>query len=153
MTRIAAVIALLVVATSILAAGPKKIHIVYMGGNDCPPCRAWRANELPKLQQIESFKRTRFSYVEKLIHSGVPPSLFLPSEVKPYKDKLDAASNGLVGSPQVAILVDGEIYDYYFGTRTAADMDRMLRAIYGGKPYPFKRCLKRKTQETCAVRA
>ena len=134
-------------------AEPPKVHIIYMGGNDCPPCRAWRAQELPKLEKTEAFKRVKFSYVEKLIRSGVPPSIFLSSDVKPYKDQLDEASNGIVGSPQTAILVDGKVYDYYFGVRKAKDMERMLNAIHDGKAYPFARCLKRETQTRCKVAA
>ena len=26
------------------------VQLVWMGGNDCPPCVAWRRDELPKLQ-------------------------------------------------------------------------------------------------------
>jgi len=135
------------------AAADHKIHMIYMGGNDCPPCRAWRATELPKLKEMEAFKRTQFVYVEKLIGSTVPPSLFLPSEARPYKDILDAAANGLIGSPQTAIIVDGKLYDYYYGSRAAADIERMLKAIYDGKPYPFPRCLKRESASKCATKA
>lgn len=145
-------IALALVASSAVAAD-HKIHMIYMGGNDCPPCRAWRATELPKLKEMEAFKRTQFTYVEKLIGSTVPPSIFMPSEAKPYKDMLDTASNGIVGSPQTAIIVDGKLFDYYYGTRKAAEIEQMLRAIYDEKPYPFPRCLKRETASKCAKKA
>jgi hypothetical protein len=131
-------------------AAEKNIHIVYMGGKDCPPCRAWRATELPKLQKMAAFQRVRFTYVEKLIKSPVPPSLFLPSEVVPYKDQLDTASNGIIGSPQTAVMVDGKVYDYFWGVRNASDFEGMIKAINEGKPYPFNRCVKRKSQSECA---
>ncbi len=143
----------LLVACPLAAGADHRIHIVYMGGNDCPPCRAWRATELPKLEKMEVFKRGQFTYVEKLIKSGVPPSLFIPAEVRPYKDQLDEASNAMIGAPQTAIFVDGKVYDYYWGTRTAADIERMLNAIYDGKPYPFDRCVRRETQTKCAKKA
>lgn len=139
----------LLAATLSAGAAEKKVHIVYMGGNDCPPCRAWRVAELPKLEKMESFQRVKFTYVEKLIASPVPPSLFMPSDVKPYKDQLDAASGGAIGSPQTAILVDGRVYDYYFGTRDAAQIDSMIKAIEQGKGYPFDRCVKRDRQKKC----
>ena len=151
MRRSLHVLALCALSSGLAAAEPK-VHIIYMGGNDCPPCRAWRATELPKLKEMESFRRARFSYVEKLIGSPVPPSIFMPSEVKPYKDQLDSASNRIIGSPQTAVIVDGKVYDYWHGTRTAADFDRLLRAIYDGKEYPFPRCLKRETASKCAAR-
>ena len=122
--------------------GAPKVHMVWMGGNDCPPCRAWRMTELPKLQKSAEFNAIQFSYVEKLIGSSVPPRLFVPAEVKPYVDKLDMAANGAIGSPQAAILVNGELYDYFHNTRTAEQVERMLVSIRTGSPYPFKRCLK-----------
>ena len=119
-----------------------KIHMIYMGGNDCPPCVVWRSLELPKLQKSAAFKAITFSYVQKAIKSPVPSSFFLPDEVKPYKQKLDQASEGRSGSAQVAILVNGEVYDYYRGTRSAEEVEAMLLSIKSGGQYPFKTCLK-----------
>jgi hypothetical protein len=125
---------------------PPSVHLIWMGGNDCPPCVAWRQTELPKLQASSEFGAIRFSYVVKTIKSPVPPSLLLPSEVKPYKDKLDFASSGRHGSPQAALMVSGEVYDYFHNARTAEDIERMLSAIRTGGPYPFQRCIKASRQ-------
>ena len=121
-----------------------KVHLIYMGGNDCPPCVEWRQSELPKLQKTAAFKEIEFDYVMKSIRSSIPLSLFLPKAVKPYKDLLDKASGGSGGSPQFALLVDGRIYDYFFGTRDADTMELMLQAALTGSPYPLplpQRCL------------
>ena len=132
---------------------PSSVHFIWMGGNDCPPCVAWRQTELPKLQRSPEFSAIRFSYVTKAIRSPVPPSFFLPSEVKPYKDKLDFASSGRDGSPQAAVIVNGEVFDYFQGTRTAEEIESMLAAIRMGRPYPFDRCIKASTRwKTCEVR-
>jgi len=125
------------------------IHMVVMGGNDCPPCVAWRGLELPKLRATPAFQSIRFSYVVKVITSSVPSAMFLPDEVKPYKAQLDDASSLRTGSPQVAILVDGRLYDYYFGTRSAEEVVQMIRAILDGGAYPFQRCLKRGVDRQC----
>ena len=45
------------------------IHLVWMGGDDCPPCKAWRTSELPQLLAAPEFKGVRFSYVSKTIRS------------------------------------------------------------------------------------
>jgi hypothetical protein len=138
-------------AQSASAQTASQVHIIYMGGNDCPPCVAWRREELPKLEQMPGFKQSQFSYVIKVIRSSVPSGFFLPKEVKPYKDKLALASNGITGSPQTAILVNGEVYDYYFGSRSAADIEAMIQSILQGKTYPFERCVKRKTTRVCEI--
>jgi hypothetical protein len=119
-----------------------KIHLIWMGGNDCPPCVQWRASELPKLQASAVFNKIKFSYVVKTVQSGVPPSIFLDEDVKPYKDKLDQANSGRGGSPQGALIVDGEIFDYFLGVRTADEIESMINAVSAGTRYPFRRCLK-----------
>ncbi|MBC7720288.1 MAG: hypothetical protein H7Z77_10945 [Chitinophagaceae bacterium] len=122
------------------------VQLVWMGGNDCPPCVAWRKDELPKLQKSEEFKGITFSYVSKVIRSTVPASFFLPAEVKPYKDKLDYASSGRGGSPQAALIVNGEVFDYFHKTRTASEIEAMLNAVRNNTKYPFERCLKASTE-------
>lgn len=118
------------------------IHLVWMGGNDCPPCMAWRQSELPKLETSPVFRSVRFSYVNKVIRSSVPPRYFLPEDVKPFKDQLDAASGGIAGSPQGVLLVKGQVFDYFHGTRTATEIETMIVAVRSGTEYPFKRCTK-----------
>ncbi len=98
------------------------------------------------------FRRIRFSYVIKVIQSPVPPSFFLPQDVKVYKEKLDVAGNRLPGSPQTAVVVNGEVFDYYFGTRSAEEIERMLIAIELGSTYPFERCPKRSSAWRCDVK-
>ena len=134
-----------------------RIHIIYMGGDDCPPCVAWRSNELPKLRRTEAFKAIRFSFVLKVIKSGVPSSFFLPEEVKPYKAMFDEAmfdeaSGGRTGSPHFAIMVNDEVYDYTFGVRGAADVERMIIAIRDQTPYPYERCVRIAGMGKCAVK-
>lgn len=119
------------------------VIFVHMGGNDCPPCVAWRANELPKLQASEQFKRIRFVYVVKTVKSPVPAAAFLPAELRPFKDQLDDASGGRSGSPHQAFIVDGKVYDYWFGAKDARDIEAAIAAILDGTAYPHSRCLKR----------
>lgn len=132
----------------------KNIHFIHMGGNDCPPCRAWRALELPKLQASPLFKTITYSYVTKAIGSPVPPEAFLPPEVRPLKAKLDTASSGRNGSPHQVLVLDGEVYDYWFGERNAEEILASVQAIATGARYPFSRCIKRSGTKsgTCEIR-
>lgn len=122
-------------------AAPSRVEMIYFGGNDCPPCVAWRGVELPKLKNMEAFRNVDFTHVYKTVMSTVPAESFLPDHVKPYKSKLDAASGSNRGSAQTAIVVDGEVFDYYYGTRTADDIAARLVAIKRGGAYPYERCL------------
>jgi hypothetical protein len=128
------------------------IHFVWMGGSDCPPCVAWRRWELPKLEERAEFKAIKFSYVPKTVMSSVPAKVFLPAAVEPLKEKLDVASSGRRGSPQAALFVDGEVYDYFHGSRSADEILRMLSSIREGTTYPFVRCVKVSTEwKKCEV--
>ena len=101
---------------------------------------------MPKLATSDEFKKITFSYVIKSIQSPVPSSFFLPSEVKPFKDKLDFASSGRSGSPQAALIVNGEVFDYFHKTRSAEEIEAMLLAVKTNTQYPFKRCIKASLQ-------
>lgn len=122
---------------------PDRIRFVHMGGNDCPPCIAWRATELPKLQHAPAFSKVAFTYVTKSVRSPVPPEMFLPAEIKPLKAKLDYASGGRDGSPHQVILVDNEVFDYWFGDRDATAIEAAVSSLIHGTKYPHRRCIKR----------
>jgi hypothetical protein len=125
------------------AAAPE-ILFINMGGADCPPCRAWRALELPKLMQMPAYSKIKYVHVEKSINSPVPARFFLPESVKPLKEQLEAVSAGRAGSPQMAIVVNGQVYDYWWGTGKgdAGPLAKRFEAISAGAPDPASRCLK-----------
>jgi hypothetical protein len=103
---------------------------------------AWRAFELPKLESSQTFAAIKFSYVNKMINSSVPANFFLPDEVKPLKELLDIAGGGSVGSPQAALIVNGKVFDYWWGARDAKDIEKMILSAQGNGAYPFNRCLR-----------
>jgi hypothetical protein len=118
------------------------VHLVWMGGDDCPPCMVWKRRELPRFQATPEGRSIRISGVDKTIRSPVPAVEQLPPEVRPYKAQLDLASAGRNGSPQMALLVNGKVYDYYFGTRESDIMVEMVQAVRTGSPYPVPRCVR-----------
>lgn len=133
---------------------PEQVRFIHMGGNDCPPCRVWRAMELPKLEQSPGFRSVSYTYVTKTVRSPVPPAMFLPDEIKQYKAKLDEASGGRAGSPHQLLMVNGEVYDYWFGVRDAHEIEAAITALLHGTQYPHQRCVRRTGDRSgaCAVR-
>ena len=130
---------------------PHQIDFVNMGGNDCPPCVAWRKTELPKLQAMPEWKLIRYNHVVKAIQSTVPPALFFPAEIKHLQPLLKEASAGVSGSPQQAIVVDGKVVDFWFGTGKSdpAALAAMFRAIQEGKALPRKTCVALDAKKAC----
>lgn len=95
-----------------------------------------------------------WTHVEKAIRSPVPSNFWLPERLKPLREKLITATNGNGGSAQVVILVNGEVYDVFFGSRDAAFYENMVLSINSNKiPYPAERCLKRSTRWSCSTKA
>jgi hypothetical protein len=135
---------LCIASTSALSqtASKPRIEFVNLGGNDCPPCMAWRATELPKLQAMPEWKLVKFHYVTKAVPSPVPSAFFFPGEAKHLQPVLAAASNGWSGSPHQAIVVDGKVVDYWWGTEKSDphQLAAMFRAIDEGKPLPREVC-------------
>ncbi len=140
------------IADPLPLAGRQKVHVIYMGGSDCPPCVAWRAFELPKLEKSEVFRSIKFDIVQKSIKSSVPSAFFLPEAVKPLKDLLDTASGGNGGSPQMAVVVDGKVFDYSFGALDTADFEKLILAAQGasGAIATKKPCVRRLKGWRCA---
>jgi hypothetical protein len=138
-------------ATFAQDAGKPVIEFVNIGGNDCPPCVAWRAVELPKLHAMPEWQLMKYHYVTKSIQAPVPSAFFFPASAKHLQPALHEASNGWSGSPQQAIVVNGKVLDYWYGTwqGDASQVAAMVRAIHEGKPLPRKVCAQLDTRTTC----
>jgi hypothetical protein len=125
------------------------IHVVYFGGNDCPPCIAFRGTEFVKLQKSEAFTKMEWTFVTKTVSSPVPSGFFLPTRVKPLGDKLRTATAGIGGSAQVVILVNDEVYDVFSGSGDADFYEKMVASVLNKEPYPRERCLQRTSTRGC----
>jgi hypothetical protein len=118
---VGAVVATLVVWAAASAQSPLKrdsvIDLVYLGGPDCPYCRAWEAKELPRLRGMEEFRHIRFTHVLKKIKEPVPELGRLPDYLKPMRDQMVRQMKGRGGSPQFVLLLDGVAVHGGFGTQ------------------------------------
>jgi hypothetical protein len=117
------------------------IDLVYLGGPDCPYCRAWEAKELPKLRQMEEYKHIRFTHVLKKIPQPVPQPAELPAHLKPMYDQMVRQTKGRGGSPQFVLLLDGVAVQGGFGTQAYyALLPAMTELVTQktGKPIPLQ---------------
>lgn len=131
-----------------------RIHVVYFGGNDCPPCVAFRGTEFIKFQKSEAFSKLEWTFVTKTIKSPIPSSMWLPEKIKPMRDLLIEATNGMAGSAQVVILVDGKVYDVFSGSKDADFYEKMVKYVHDkSATYPGERCLKMQSWRTCDKKA
>ena len=108
------------------------VHFIWMGGNDCPPCVVGEPRSCRSCGPCRNSNASAIPMVTKSIQSAVPPAFFLPPEVQPFKELLDAAGAGTPGSPQAAVIVNGRVHDYFWGVRSAEEIESMLRSIRTG---------------------
>lgn len=109
------------------------IDLVYLGGPDCPYCRAWEAKELPRLRAMEEFKHIRFTHVLKKIPEPVPPPLTLPEHLKPMYDQMIRVTKKRGGSPQFVLLVDGVAVRGGFSTHAYHDLLPVMKEMVANK--------------------
>ena len=117
------------------------IDLVYLGGPDCPYCRAWEAKELPRLREMREFEHIRFTHVPKTIRQPVPEPAQLPAHLKPLYDQMVGKTGGRGGSPQFVLLLDGVAVRGGFGTRTYHDLLPVMTelvTIKTGKPVSLR---------------
>jgi hypothetical protein len=81
------------------------ITVVYVGAEDCAPCRVWRRDRLPAFLESPEFKRLAYREVTS-------PKLFdllndehWPDDLRQYRDSLDKSA----GVPLWFIIADDEL--------------------------------------------
>jgi hypothetical protein len=109
------------------------IDLVYLGGPDCPYCRAWEAKELPKLRAMEEFKHIRFTHVLKKIPEPVPLPEGLPAHLKPMYGEMIRLTKNRGGSPQFVLLLDGVAVRGGFGTPTYHSLLPVMTELVNSK--------------------
>jgi len=74
-----------------VAARPN-VAVIYVGASDCPPCRLWSRNYMPRFAASEEFSRLTYREV-------LAPKLFMmmddaywPQDLRRYRDRLDGRS-------------------------------------------------------------
>jgi hypothetical protein len=91
---------------------------------------------------MPEFQYVRYTHVVKAIQSPVPAAFFFPSEIRHLQPALKEAAGGRSGSPHQAILVNGEVVDYWFGTNRSdpTELAAVFRALHDGTRPQRKLC-------------
>ncbi|NYT61253.1 hypothetical protein H0A66_02780 [Alcaligenaceae bacterium] len=104
-------------------ASAPEINLIYFAAADCPACGFWEATELPKLQASPHWKYVKFTKIAKSIKSRLPGEFWWPKDVKHLHDIVAAKykeSRIKGGTPMSALIIDGNVVSYGFGSRKIA---------------------------------
>lgn len=100
-----------------------EIDLIYFHSVSCPSCRLWEADELPKLQASPLWSSVKFTKIAKTIKAPLPGQFWWPKAVAhlyPAVAEKFEASRIKGGTPLSALLIDGKVVSFGFGTRKIA---------------------------------
>lgn len=74
-----------------VAARPN-VAVIYVGASDCPPCRLWSRNYMPRFAASEEFSRLTYREVLAPKLFMVMDDAYWPQDLRRYRDRLDGRS-------------------------------------------------------------
>jgi hypothetical protein len=110
------------------AAVPKDLLLVYVGADDCRPCRNWQSGEGARFRAAPDFSRIPYREVKAATLRDVLKDEVWPQDLRGYRDQLGAGA----GVPMWLIIADGRVVDRSFGesqwrTGTLPKLKTLLR--------------------------
>jgi hypothetical protein len=112
---IAAVVALAVISAVLwpAPAKPKELLLLYVGAEDCAPCRAWQRGEGAQFRAAPEFAGVPYREVKSATLRDMLKDENWPQDLRGYRDQLGAG----VGVPLWLVIADDRIVDRSFGER------------------------------------
>jgi hypothetical protein len=74
-----------------LAARPN-VTVIYVGASDCPPCRLWSRDYLPRFAASDEFSRLTFREVLAPKLFTLMDDAYWPQDLRRYRERLDGHS-------------------------------------------------------------
>ena len=102
------------------------LQVVYVGGQDCPPCRRWRAAYEAQWLASPEFKQVAWIELESPRLREAYQERYWPGELRAVLEQLPKKS----GTPRFLIVKDGRVVSNQFGgskwLNTMADLRKLL---------------------------
>ncbi len=102
------------------------LTVVYVGGEDCPPCTRWKTTQKPRWLASPEFHKVTWVEIESPRLREAYQERYWPAELRPVLAQLPRKN----GTPRFLIVRDGRIVSNRFGTgqwaTTMADLHKFL---------------------------
>lgn len=113
MNRRAFLFASLAASTAFGAANAASdVKVIYIGGEDCPPCHRWTKAYKAKWLASPEFSRVTWIEIDSPRFREVYQARFWPGDLKPILDQIPRKT----GAPRFLIVQDGRIVSNQFGS-------------------------------------
>ena len=111
-----------------LPAKPKELLLLYVGAEDCAPCRAWQKGEGAQFRATSEFARVPYREVKSATLRDILKDENWPEDLRVYRDQLGAGA----GVPMWLVIADERIVERSFGegqwrTNTLPKIRALLR--------------------------
>ncbi len=126
MVAIAATVAIALFAWRAGAArngGHSEVTLLYVGADDCAPCRAWRSGDGAAFLASADFARITYREVRSAHLDDVLGDQNWPQDIRPYRARIKRSD----GVPLWIVVADKEVVEQQFGT--AAWRERILPKV------------------------
>jgi hypothetical protein len=87
------------------------ITLVYVGAEDCAPCRKWQREDATAFRASSEFTQVTYREVKSPVLFDLLKDEHWPQDLRPYREKLALGA----GVPLWLVLEEGEIVDQRFG--------------------------------------
>jgi len=82
-----------------------KVGVVYIGAEDCAPCRTWRRNDYAKFTASAEFSQITYREISSPSLLDLLDDRYWPADMRGYRHRLDGRS----GVPLWFVVVDGDV--------------------------------------------
>lgn len=90
---------------------PQNVTLVYVGANDCAPCREWQQVSEPEIRSLAEADRLHYRAVKSPTLFNILDDEYWPEDLRVHRDRLERGA----GVPLWLVIADGEIVDRAFG--------------------------------------
>jgi hypothetical protein len=102
------------------------IQVIYIGGQDCPPCQRWRANAHPRWLASSEFQKVSYFEIEPINLSDAYDERSWPRALRAVLAQVPRKS----GTPRFLIVQEGRIVSNQLGlsawASTLADLKKLV---------------------------
>src|SRR5262245_17825485 len=94
-----------------VASNKHDVTLLYIGSEDCAPCRAWQRDEGASFRSSAEFARITYREVKSPSLLDVLHDEYWPDDLRRYRDRLGRRA----GVPLLLIIADQEVVNQAFG--------------------------------------
>jgi hypothetical protein len=87
------------------------VQVIYIGGQDCPPCQRWRANAHARWLASSEFQKVSYFEIEPITLKHAYDERSWPRALRPVLAQVPRKS----GTPRFLIVQDGRIVSNHLG--------------------------------------